>query len=153
MLIELLVFSDKLGAAACIVVGKLGGQTIWQRRLSDTPRPTIQSVELAAIILGLEAALEKCDELIYIPHMDVKIYTNSRYALNCMTAMKARWIATNFTTSVGRPVAHQELVREAYALQERLEQRGRVEYVWIPKERNTAADAEVYEILSQMAEE
>ena len=85
--------------------------------------------------------------------MDVKIHTDSKYAYKCMAVWKRKWIRNDFTTSDGRLLANRDLLREAYDLQDDLEQEGRVRFVWVKREQNHVADAEVKELLDEMEQD
>jgi len=153
LLILWITTRDAIGAAACIAVGKFGQQTVWQRRLPDTPRPTNQRAELSAIILALEEALQKSSNMNNVPFMDVKIYTDSTYAYKCMTVWKERWLHNDFTAATGQLVVNRDLMRQAYDLQEDLQHEGSVGFVWVPSERNQDADAEVSGLLDEMEQD
>jgi len=86
-----------------------------------------------------------------IPLMNVKVFSDSKYAINCMTIWKARWQSNGFTDSHGRLITNRDLMRKAYELQQDLEiLHGRVEFVWIPKSQNQMADAQAKKLLDEI---
>ena len=80
-----------IGAAAAVFQLKWGRQKAWTRVLPDYPRPTNQRAEITAIILALELALERYRNLDSYPWLDVKIYSDSKYAVNCMNEWIHKW--------------------------------------------------------------
>ncbi|KAK2612326.1 hypothetical protein QQS21_001590 [Conoideocrella luteorostrata] len=99
-----------------------------------------KEMELTAIILALQRALEKVDELDTNPYLNVKIYSDSRYAINCMTNWIYKWVKNGWITAAGNEVANRDLLQEASDLDDRLAELGDVEYIWIPRENNQYAD-------------
>jgi ribonuclease HI len=71
-------------AAACLMLRNNMYQT---RKVSlpSYPTPTNQRAEIQAIILALRWALEKYRELDSCPTLDVRIHSDSRYAIGCST--------------------------------------------------------------------
>ena len=43
-------------------------------------------------------------------HRDVLIFTDSQYAINCVTVWHHAWARNNWITSLGRPVENRDLV-------------------------------------------
>lgn len=80
-----------IGAAAAVFQFKWGKQRAWTRVLPRHPRPTNQRAEITAIILALELALERYRNLDSYPWIDVKIYSDSKYAVNCMNVWMDKW--------------------------------------------------------------
>jgi ribonuclease HI len=129
-----------IGAAAAIFKKKYGGYDAWTKSLPLYPPPTNQRAEITAIILALEQALEKFEELDTNPYLDVKIYSDSRYAIGCMTNWIYKWARNGWINAAGNEVANRDLIQEASDLDHRLKEEGGVEYIWIPREENQIAD-------------
>ena len=137
------------GAAAAVFKHRFGGHNAWTRTLPRRPPPTNQRAEITAIILALELALEKLDELCTNPMLDVKIYSDSRYAIGCMTEWVYKWSRNGWINSAGNEVANRDLIEEASDLDDRLKEEGTVEYIWIPREKNQDADRYCNEALDE----
>jgi len=129
-----------VGAAAAVFKFRSGGQNASTTILPRYPPPTNQRAEISAIILALEQALEKFDELHTNPWLDVKIYSDSRYAIGCMTEWVSKWVSNGWINAAGKEVANRDLIQQASDLQDRLRQEGKVAYIWIPREKNQDAD-------------
>lgn len=104
------------------------------------PTPTNQRAEITAIILALEQALEEYANLDGNPWLDVKIYSDSKYAIGCMTDWVYKWRANGWRNAAGNEVANRDLIEEASDLDDRLKEEGDVKYIWIPREDNDEAD-------------
>ncbi|KAJ5763747.1 ribonuclease H-like domain-containing protein [Penicillium manginii] len=131
---------NAIGAAAAVLMRKWGSPKSWVRPLNSWPTPTSQRAELEAIILALQKALEVYEGLGNEPVLDVTIYSDSRYAVNCMTKWIYKWIRNGWINCAGDTVANQDLLEKASDLDDRLREEGVVEYVWIPREQNELAD-------------
>lgn len=129
-----------IGAAAAVFKTKYGRYKCWTRSLPSYPPPTNQRAEITAIIVALEQALEKYNELDSNPWLHVKIYSDSRYAVDCMTKWIYKWANNGWINYAGRSVANRDLLEEASDLDDRLKEEGEVEYLWIPREENEIAD-------------
>jgi ribonuclease HI len=129
-----------IGAAAVVLMKKWGGHDYWTRNLPRNPTPTNQRAEITAIIMALEVALERYRELDGTPYLDVKIYSDSRYAVNCMNEWIYKWINNGWTNAAGNEVANRDLIEEASDLDDKLKEEGDVQYIWIPREQNKLAD-------------
>ena len=113
-------------------------------------RPTVQRAELSAMILALEAGVQKSANMNNLPVMEVRIFSNSRYAVDVMTVRKKGWLENDFTNSVtGALIVNRDLIREAYKLQEQLEDEGTVEFVVTPYYDKHLAHGEVLEVLDE----
>ncbi len=144
-------YAGAIGAAACVIMGRGGRTQTWTQKLPlYDPQPTNQRAELEAIILALEQGWEKYQRLVKDPYMAVTIFTDSKYALGCMTQWKQKWLNNNFTNCTGYDVANRDLIEIAYDLEDRLANEGRVEYRWIPRADNELADEAVNEALDEM---
>jgi ribonuclease HI len=141
-----------IGAAAAVFKLRYGGQEVWTSRLASYPRPTNQRAEISAIILALEQALEKYDGLDGSPWLDVTIYSDSRYAVDCMTNWVYKWVRNGWRNAAGQEVANRDLIEKASDLDDQLKEDGKVEYVWIPREKNQDADRACNEELDEMCD-
>lgn len=135
------------GAAAAVFETEHGDFT-WTRLLPSHPPPTSQRAEIDALNLALDQALVLHGELTRRPGLDVKIYSDSRYVVNCMTQWMPRWINNGWRNSAGRSVANRDLLDQAWYLDNELKQRGYVEYLWIPREENEIAHRRCDELLN-----
>ena len=148
-----------IGAAACVIEKKWGKDSTWTRRLptpsywSNDPIPTSQRAEITAIIHALEKVLDEYDHLRGYPRMTVTIYTDSKYAHGCMTDWIYKWTGNGWMNAAGNPVANQDIIREASDLDDKVKELGTVEYVWIPRSGNQAADEAVADELNDMEDE
>src|ERR1700722_12779646 len=102
-----------IGAAAAVFKKRDGKYFGWTRSLPLYPPPTNQRAEITAIILALEQALEKLEELDTNPHLDVKIYSDSRYAIGCMTNWIYKWTRNGWINATGNEVANRILTQGA----------------------------------------
>lgn len=60
------------------------------------------------------------------------IYTDSKYAINCVTVWHINWIKNNWITSVGRPVENQDLIEKILEkVKEREEYGSRTRFEWV----------------------
>ncbi|KAG8428725.1 hypothetical protein J3459_002462 [Metarhizium acridum] len=130
-----------IGAAAVAFKKRSGKHQCWTRHLPMFPTPTNQRAEITAIIMALEKALEKYRELESNPYLDVKIYSDSRYAINCMTTWIYKWSRNGWRNAAGNEVANKDLIQEASLLDDELKEEGDVDYIWIPREENDIADS------------
>ncbi|OAQ57389.1 ribonuclease H1 [Pochonia chlamydosporia 170] len=129
-----------IGAAAAAFKKRNGTYDAWTTSLPRYPPPTNQRAEVTAIIVALEQALEKFEELDTNPYLNVKIYSDSRYAINCMTNWIYKWAKNGWINVAGNEVANRDLLEEASDLDDRLRELGYVDYIWIPRENNQYAD-------------
>jgi ribonuclease HI len=128
------------GAAACVMMKKSPQYYSWTMRLPSDPTPTNQRAELTAIIMALELALDRYNELDGNPWLDVTIYSDSQYAVNCMNEWIYKWANNGWNNARGCEVANRDLIEEASNLDDKLKAEGKVKYVWIPREKNELAD-------------
>jgi ribonuclease HI len=130
-----------IGAAAIAFKSQTGTYyNSWTLSLPSDPPPTNQRAEITAIILALEQALERYEELNTNPWLDVTIYSDSKYVVNCMTDFIYKWTGNGWTTAAGYEVANRDLLEKASDLDDRLREEGDVTYVWIPREENEHVD-------------
>ncbi|KAL4876933.1 ribonuclease H-like protein [Aspergillus karnatakaensis] len=145
-----------IGAAAYAVKNKWGRYRGGTRCLprNSNPRPSSQRAEITGIILALEHVLEKWESLDdEKPDLDVTIYTDSKYAVGCMTDWIWTWANNGWVNSRGWEVANRDLIEEASALDDRVRELGDIEYVWIPREENEVADGWCDEALDRMEDD
>jgi len=128
------------GAAAAVFKRRDGGREVSTLLLPDYPRPTNQRAELTAIIMAQEQALEKLDRMHMSPYLNLRIYSDSQYAIRCLMEWLPIWCNNGWRNAEGRPVANRDLIQKASDLDDILNERGRVEYLWIPREENWEAD-------------
>lgn len=144
-------FSNAIAAASAVRKTRRGEKYWYQtRRLYAGQRATNQRAELTAIILGLEMALEKSDKLDSNPTLDVTIFSDSRYTVDCMTDFIYKWTRNGWVNSRGEEVANRDLIEEASDLDDRIAQLGTVTYIWIPRSENELADKHCNEELEAM---
>jgi ribonuclease HI len=130
-----------IGVGAAIFELKHGRQKEWYKILPQYPPPTNQRAEITAIIIALDRALDKYHNLDSNPWLDVKIYSDSRYAIGCMTKWISKWSENGWINAAGNEFANRDLIEEASELNDRLKEEGSVEYIWIPREQNQDADS------------
>ncbi|KAI2465963.1 ribonuclease H-like domain-containing protein [Annulohypoxylon bovei var. microspora] len=141
---------DAIGAAAACLLNRNRTYRRETRPLSTQEYyATNQRAELLAMIVALEWALEKSDELHTNPYLDVTIHSDSRYAVGCMSEWIYRWRRNGWKNARGLPVANCDLIREASDLNDRLSELGSVEFVHIPREQNVDADRACNEALDE----
>ncbi|OGM42553.1 ribonuclease H1 [Aspergillus bombycis] len=132
--------SGAIGAAAAVLKNRYGKYSARTQSLPSYPPPTNQRAEITAIILALKQALEKYDELDTRPHLKVTIYSDSKYAIGCMTSWIHKWTKNGWTNAAGNDVVNRDLLEKASDLDDRLKEEGDVDYVWISREKNQLAD-------------
>lgn len=130
------------GAAAAVLMRRFGGNQAWTRRLpsSQVPSPTNQRAEITAIILALEQALDKYEDLDTSPYLDLTIHSDSRYAIGCMTDWIYKWCRNDWTNAAGNEVANRDLIEKASRLDDKVKELGEVTYMFVPREENQDAD-------------
>lgn len=130
-----------IGAAACCLKNRWTENYTYKTRiLPRLPTPTSQRAELTAVILALEWALERYEELRGYPKLRVTIMMDSKYVFGCMTEWVDKWMDNGWLNARGTDVANRDLIEEALELEERVEELGTVNYVWVPREENYNAD-------------
>jgi len=139
-----------IAAAAAVFKLKWGRRQTWTKRLPQYPTPTNQRAEISAIIIALQQALARYDQLDSNPWLDVTIYSDSKYAIGCMTDWINKWRQNGWTNSAGYEVANRDLIEEADDLDTRLRREGDVDYVWIPRAENQDADEACNDVLDDM---
>jgi ribonuclease HI len=107
---------------------------------AGTMRPTNQRAEILAIILALEVSLKRHTQLYSSPYTAIKIFSDSKYAVGCMTEWLSKWRNNGWMNAVKNPVANRDLIMRAAELQDKLSRLGKVKYRWIPRSENMLAD-------------
>lgn len=133
------VYDGVIGAAAAAFKQKSGEFRAWTRSMPSYPTPTSQRAEITAVILALQHALKLYDSLEANPHLEVKIYSDSRYAIGCMNRMIPIWAENGWINAAGREVANRDLIEKVSDLNNELRQEGTVEYQWLPRGHNHIA--------------
>ncbi|TVY13489.1 Ribonuclease H [Lachnellula arida] len=110
-----------IGAASAVFKYRAGRKRAWTTDLPESPLPTNQRAEITAIILALEQALLKYGRIQSnprqgIPRLDVKIYSDSKYAIGCMTEWISKWRDNGWKNAAGKPVANRDLIMMASGL-------------------------------------
>ncbi|KAH6680436.1 putative ribonuclease H1 [Halenospora varia] len=148
---------DSFGAAAAVCYSPNPNRHWYTtRRLPEEdypPFPTSQRAEITAVILALEWALEKYDELDGYPRLKVTVRTDSKYIIGCMTNWIYKWSQNGWMNAAGNPVANQDLIREASDLDDRVMELGNVEYEWVPRSENEDADGYCNDVMNDMEDE
>lgn len=140
-------------AAAVIMINKYEKLKIWTYQLPTTSSLTTQRAHLAAIILALEIALSKSQDLRRQPRtqMDVTIRTDSKYAFGCMTQWWRKWLRNGFKNYRGREIKDRDLVERALLLEREVLERARmVEWVCVTKREIEVAGKVVKGMLDKM---
>lgn len=142
--------SNAIGAAAAVNKLKWGRQKSWSEPLPRWPHPTSQRAEITAIILALRKALERYANLIMNPKLRLTVYSDSKYAIGCMTEWVHKWRTNGWKNAKGFAVENQDLIRDALDLEWELKQKGSVKYVHVPRGDNVVADALCNEMLDKI---
>ncbi|ORY55640.1 ribonuclease H-like domain-containing protein [Pseudomassariella vexata] len=143
-------YDDAIGAASAVLMTR-GNTYYYKTRHLDNwdYTPTNQRAEMTAIIMALEWALQKYEGLNGYPRLAVKIHSDSRWAIGCMTEWIYRWSQNGWQNARGNYVANRDLIEEASGLDDRVRGLGTVEYIWVPRERNKNADQHCREALDK----
>lgn len=131
---------DAIGVAAAAIKNKYGKHHAWTRSLPLNPAPTNQRTEIESIILGLQKVLAKFQRMHTAPWFDVTVYSDSKFAVKCMTNFVYKWLKHGWVTCAGYEVANRDLLEEALDLDTALKEIADVRYVWIPRKDNWYAD-------------
>jgi ribonuclease HI len=103
-------------------------------------RQTNQRAELTAIIRALDIAPR---------HRDVTIFTDSKYAINCVTVWCFNWQRNNWMTSDSKPVENKDLIRDIIAkMDERNLLKVKTLFEWV-KGHNKDAGNEAADLLAR----
>lgn len=139
-----------IAAAAVVMTNKYGHSTTWTHRLPSTPTPTSQRAQLCAIILALERAQTKAQQMRSGPNMDIIIITSSKYAVGCMTQWCWKWMRNGFRNQRGREISNRDLIEKALVLEGEVLGAGTVEWRWVPRAQNGEAEDVVNGVLDEM---
>ncbi|KAI1640706.1 ribonuclease H-like domain-containing protein [Biscogniauxia mediterranea] len=146
-----------VGGAAAVLHTRNVGHRLRTRTLLPTPRaqPTNQRAELTAMILALEWALARYRQLGSRPRLVVRIRTDSRYAVGCLSGVWAfRWDRNGWRNARGVEVANRDLIERALNLADVIEDMdGTVTYEWIPRHENEFADRVCRQVLQDACEQ
>ena len=86
-------------------------------------RQTNQRAELTAILRALDIAPR---------HRDVTIFTDSQYAINCVTVWFTKWRRNNWMTAGNKPVDNKDLVESILSkIEERNELKVKTLFEWV----------------------
>ncbi|KAJ6499570.1 ribonuclease H-like domain-containing protein [Mycena vitilis] len=119
----------------------LNGSNGWLRPLPLYPTPTNQRAELAGVIMALEMAIERRNQLDSNPFFVLTIHTDSKYAIGCLRDWIANWINNGWRNARGLEVVNRDLIEEAWDMVSEINGNyGRVDFVWVPRADNTEAD-------------
>ncbi|KAI0870810.1 ribonuclease H-like domain-containing protein [Hypoxylon argillaceum] len=138
-----------IGAAACCYVRKNGSFDVRTKRLRRRPAPTNQRAEITGIIEALLWAFERSKKLHSSPWLDIRIHTDSKYAIGCMTTWIDKWANNGWVNSSGNEVANRDIIELAYEIEDMVKEIGTVSYKWIPRSKNTLADSYCNEMLDE----
>lgn len=131
------------GAAAAVRLLPRNRHSAWTKTVRSTRHhmASNQRAEISAIILGLELAIAEILDLSFDPHVRVTIFTDSRYAVGCMTTWIYKWCRNGWVNAAGNEVANRDLIEKASSLDDWVKELGaEVEYVWISRAENELAD-------------
>jgi ribonuclease HI len=143
-----------IGAAAAVRMTRSGKHFHRKSYLPAWKRPTNQRAEISAIILGLKMALDTNEEMVANNvQLDVTIFSDSKYAVDCMNEWIYKWANNGWINSRGDDVANKDLIQEASKLDDDLRDLGNVEYVWISRSENELADKYCNKAMDEMAYE
>ena len=129
------------GAAAAVHKQRYNSRH-YSELLPNQPRPTNQRAELRAIIMALELAQRRYESLSGYPKLKLRIFSDSKYAINCMTEWQLKWRDNGWINAAGLEVVNRDLIEQACDLEDDLVQgcNASIKYRWIPREDNAAAD-------------
>lgn len=106
-------------------------------------KQTNQRAELTAIQRALDIAPK---------HRDVTIYTDSKYAIDCVTTWYRNWERNGWVNSKGKTVENQDLVKSCReAIEERELLRGKTYFVWVKGHANDAGNIEADRLANEGA--
>ena len=112
--------------------------TMADEALSNDSYP--QSAEYIAVIIAQQKTLTRYEKLRSNLKPNVKICTDSKNAVGCMTAWLETWRGNGWRNSKGREIVGLDLILEPDYLNDELRELGTLEYVWISRNENTDAD-------------
>ncbi|KAF3167136.1 hypothetical protein TWF225_012058 [Orbilia oligospora] len=131
-----------IGSAAAILTNKGERSNKWTTDLRRGPRlppPTIQRAELTSVILAIDIATIRFEQLDTKPYLDVKIHSNSEYAIDCMTNRIHQCNRNGWMDDAGDEVENRDLMEKVLDLEDLLRDKGDVSYFLISREENQEA--------------
>ncbi|TGJ80801.1 hypothetical protein E0Z10_g7968 [Xylaria hypoxylon] len=139
-----------IGAAACVLMTRYNAHYHRKLQLPQDEEQTNQRAEITAIIMALEWALEKYEKLDSCPRLVVRIHSDSKYAIGCVDNWIYKWVQNGWVTSAGKKVENRDLITRASNLDDRVKELGSVNYIWVPRLENQAADKYCNEKLDEI---
>lgn len=105
---------------ACSGNGQKGAQAAWaayfpgNKHLSKAARvPEGQSqTNQRAELMAISEAVKTVEEAFNSQEVDLKIYTDSMYSKNCLTAWLPGWVRKDWKNSQGEAVSHRDLIED-----------------------------------------
>lgn len=125
-----------------------------QVRFGHAENATNNTMELTALLRGFQQLNPSKHDVIVLP--------DSQYAMNCVSKWYQGWVQGKWINSQGKPVANQELVKEAYSEYDKVRKnngkRRIVMFQWVKghqsvKKRTGNPDAEYNHIVDEIAGE
>lgn len=139
------------GAAACVLLDRNNQpKSVWDEELPSDPAPTNQRAEITAIILALDQAQQRYEDLGIQAELQLTIESDSKYAVDSMTIWIKKWSQNGWTNAAGREVANKDLFTKALNYETKIRQYGSVTYKWIPRSQNIEADKRCNEKLDKV---
>jgi len=136
--------SIAIGGVGAVIVNRWGKTKGFSNHMDNYYNtPTNQRAELTAIIFALEIALSKRQTLRTAPKVSIRIFSDSKYAVDSMTEWIHGWRKNGWMNSGGLPVSNQDLLQEISKLMDTVAKEaggGLVRFFWIPREENVLAD-------------
>ncbi|KAJ7039903.1 ribonuclease H-like domain-containing protein [Mycena alexandri] len=129
-----------IGGAGVWFSKPLNGSKGWTRHLPQYPAPTNQRAELTGVIFALELAIERRAALETDPFFILTVHTDSKYVIGCLRDWIGKWMANGWRNARGFEVVNRDLIERASELIDEINDGGRVDFVWIPREENEEAD-------------
>jgi ribonuclease HI len=120
---------------------------------SSDQTPTSQRAELQTVILALEWAVEIYNNLTREPELDLRIRSDSRYAVGCLNEWVRKWNQRGWRNAKGSEIANRDLIEKAHCLRLSLEGWGNVNLEWVPRRQNVDADERANEELNKLLED
>ncbi|KAI1385704.1 ribonuclease H-like protein [Hypoxylon trugodes] len=150
--------SGTIGAAAAVLkdldspFSSSFSSWVTSEPLDDSIYPaTHQRAELQAIIIALKWALQKYNVLPPRPNMEVTIWSDSKYAISCVSEWVHGWVRSGWKTAKGNDVVNRDLIEEADNLESQAKHFGDVTYLYISRQHNEKAATACTLLLSRIA--
>lgn len=89
---------------------------------------TLEGDKTTNITAETAAAIEACKICIRHDISEVKIYTDSKYLIECMTKHLLKWKTNGWLNAKGKPVVNQILLKELDQLSTKI----KIEYIYTP---------------------